>query len=148
MNVESRFAEGDNISEYRTLRTAILPGGTIRSSTEENPVESQMAVEGNSKFVTDSPGLNVDGGPKAVFEGKKFTAAFVTGEYNTKTKTLGAVAYYGVSIVYGKNGKIDQDKSQVVTLTKEQFVAVAKTAGAKIPKDKEKKEDPERLLEQ
>jgi RHS repeat-associated protein len=148
MNVESQFAEGDNISDYRTLRTAILPGGTIRSGAEENPVGSQIAVDGNSKFVTDSPGLSVDGAPKVFLEGKSFTAAFVTAEYNTKTKTMGAAAYYGVKIVYGKDGKIDQGKSQVVTLTKEQFLAVAKAAGAKIPKNKDKQEDPELLLKQ
>ena len=145
-NLEVTFDKGDNVGDYKHVRAAVILGET-RNAGNENPSDSQMTVSGQSRFVTDNPGVTVSGMPKANLSGKSFTAVFVAGEYNKKTGQLSQnVAYYGVKLAYGKDGKINPSKSVVRMITRDEFIKAAKAAGESVPKDKKKKECPECLL--
>lgn len=152
-NLQVDFDKGDNINDYRHVRAAVIlgtptgEGGIIRSAGQENPSDSQTTVSGQSRFVSDNPGVTVSGIPKASLSGTSYTAIFTAGEYNKKTGQLSQnVAYYGVKLVYGKDGKIDQSKSVVIQISRDEFIKLAKQGGASVPKDKNKKECPECLL--
>jgi RHS repeat-associated protein len=151
-NLQVDFDKGDNLNDYKHVRAAVIldsptgEAGTIRNAGAENPSGSQTSIKGQSRFVSDNPGLTTSG-PKAGLSGAVSTAIFAAGEYNKKTGQLSQnVAYYGVKIVYGKDGKIDQSKSVVSQITRDQFIKLAKSAGVNVPKDKNKKECPECLL--
>lgn len=153
INLQVDFDKGDNIGDYKHVRAAVIvdspagDAGTIRNDGAENPSNSQMSVKGQSRFVSDNPGAAISGAPKASLNGAVSTAIFAAGEYNKKTGKLSQnVAYYGVNIAYGKDGKIDQSKSVVSRISRDQFIKLAKSAGANVPKDKNKKECPECLL--
>jgi hypothetical protein len=148
LNLRTDFDKGDNIGDYKHVRAAvILNDRTIRNDGQENPSGSQMAVEGQSRFVTDNPGIGVSGQPKATLEGKTAVFGFVAGEYNTKTKELSSnVAYYAVKLVFGKNGQLDTKQSVAIRLTRDQFIQLSKQRGIDLPKDKKKQECPECLL--
>ncbi|MBV9242622.1 MAG: hypothetical protein JO314_11500 [Acidobacteria bacterium] len=146
LNVESEFAPGDKIDDYKTLRTVVLNGGEVRSGDAENPDRSQTAIEGNSKFVTDSPGRDSTGA-KAGIKNEKVVMAFATGEYNTKTGKLGSnVGYYEVVLTYDNKGGIDKSNSGIIPLSKEKFSELVKKVGVSVPKDKSGQPDPSRLL--
>jgi RHS repeat-associated protein len=150
-NLQVDFDKGDNLSDYKHVRAAVIldsPAGqgTIRNGGAENPSGSHTNVKGQSRFVSDNPGLTTSE-PKASLNGSGITAIFAAGEYNTKTKQLSKnVAYYGVQIVFGKDGKIDQSKSLVKEITRDEFLKLAKSRNVSIPKDKNKQECPECLL--
>jgi RHS repeat-associated protein len=153
-NLQVDFDKGDNISDYQHVRASVILGspyggsGTVRNAQDENPSGSQTSVNGQSRFVSDNPGTTArSGDPKASLQGSAYAAIFAAGEYNKKTGQLSQnVAYYGVKIVYGKEGKIDQSKSVVTRITRDEFIDLAKKAGANLPKDKDKKRCPECLL--
>jgi RHS repeat-associated protein len=151
VNLKVDFDKGDNLDNYKHVRAVVIlssaegiANGEIRNGSKENPSDSHMRVEGQSRYVYDNPGQNIDGAPKATLQGTTFAAVFVAGEYNKQTKTISSnVAYYGVKVVFGKDGKVDTQKSMAVRLTREQFINLTK---GKLPKDKNKAACPECLL--
>ena len=148
LNLRTDFDKGDNVGDYKAVRASvILPDQIIRNAGSENPSKSQMAVEGQSRFVTDNPGLGVSGQPKAALGGKTAQFAFVAGEYNTKTKELSSnLAYYVVQLVFGKDGQVDKKKSGAVKLTRDEFVKFANDRKIDLPKDKNNQPCPQCLL--
>ena len=146
-NLQVDFDKGDNIADYEHVRAGVVLGsyyggdGTVKNSGNENPSGSQQVIQGQSRFVSDNPGTTMSpGDPKAKLNGSAFGAVFVAGEYNKKTGQLSQnVAFYGVKLVYGKDGKIDQSKSVVRKITRDEFIKAATAAGATLPKDKQKK---------
>ena len=141
LNTQSVFDSGDNPSDYKTIRSAYILNGEgnvsqTRTGAEENPAKSQTAVNGSSKFVFDSPGVSVEGGPKAVLFGKKIDTVYSVQEQNRKTGEVSApTLYYRVQVGYTKDGKL---VTQVNTITRDQFL---KLTGQNRKKDKKKKED-------
>ena len=105
LNTQAVFDERDNPADYKAQRTAyILHTGTpiVRTGAEEDPDKSQVANVGNSQFVYDSPGVNVEGAPRAALNGR-FDVAFVLSEKNTKTgQVLPHKFYYRVTLVFDK----------------------------------------------
>jgi hypothetical protein len=148
LNLRTDFDKGDNVGDYRHVRAAvILNDRTIRNDGQENPSSSHIAVEGQSRFVTDNPGVGVSGQPKAALEGKTALFGFVAGEYNTKTKELSSqVAYYAVKLAFGKNGQLDTKQSVAIRLTRDQFIQLTRGRNVALPKDKKKQDCPECLL--
>jgi RHS repeat-associated protein len=140
LNTQSVFDSGDNPSDYKTIRSAYILNGEgnvsqTRTGAEENPAKSQTAVNGSSKFVFDSPGVSVEGGPKAVLFGKKIDTVYSVQEQNRKTGEVSApTLYYRVQVGYTKDGKL---VTQVNTITRDQFL---KLTGQNRKKDKKNKE--------
>ena len=153
LNLQVDFDKGDNVSDYKHVRAAVIldsptgESGVVRNAGRENPGDSHMNVKGQSRFVSDNPGVTITGAPKAALSGSVSTTIFVAGEYNEKTGKLSQqVAYYGVRLVYGKDGKIDAAKSAVGQISRADFIKFAKSVGVKLPKDGNKQDCPECLL--
>lgn len=132
LNIQVTFTEGTNVEDYKPVRTAVILGSNeTRSGSDENPSKSQTKVDGEKRFIYDSPGANVVGVPKASLEGKTFIAVFSAGEFNKKTGKLDPnVFFYGVKIAYGKGGKIDQSTSGAAKISRAEFI---KLSGIKNP---------------
>lgn len=82
---------------------------------------------------------------KATFANSKVDFALAAGEYNKKTKELSSnVAYYKVTVVFGKDGKVDTKLSSAVMISRDEFI---KLTQQKLPKDKKTKQpSPESTL--
>jgi hypothetical protein len=139
LNLKVKFDEGVNIGDYKHVRAAyILNTREGRNGAVENPDRNQTAVEGQSRYVYDNPGANVQGQPKSALAGVRLVQALVAGEYNTKTRQLSSnLAYYAVELVFGQDGKLDTTRTRAVQVTKDQFIGLTKDF---LPKDKNTKQ--------
>jgi RHS repeat-associated protein len=135
LNLKVNFDTGDNIQDSKHVRTAVvLNNGDVRSGSQENPSKNQTTITGQSRIVFDEPGIGISGAPKANLAGQTVVMALAAGEYNTKTKQMSTnVAYYGVKLVFDKNGNVDKTQSTAAVLTRAQFVQLTQKH---LPKDK------------
>ena len=67
LNTKSSFDEGDNPNDYKTIREAYILNGEgnvteKRTGGAEDPVNSQTSVQGEDKYVFDTPGGAISGG--------------------------------------------------------------------------------------
>ena len=156
LNLKVNFDKGDNIADYEHVRAAIVLNSNepIRNDGIENPSGSQQTVVGQSRFVTDDPGINTSG-PRAGLAGATVLTILAAGEYDKKTNALSSnVAYYAVQVSFDKKGAVDmsQDangrpKTFAQSITRNQFIALMKQYGVRVPKNKKSKaECPECLL--
>ena len=138
-NVRVDFDKGDNVADYKPVRAGLIltsPSGqgTTRNGIDENPNEKgQTKTTGQSRFVTDTPGLSTPG-TRASLQGNALQVIFVAGEYNKKSKSLSSnVFFYAVQVVLGKDGKIDKSQTKAIPLTRTQFINYAKQYKIKYP---------------
>jgi RHS repeat-associated protein len=105
-NLEAKFETGDDPTDYRPFRAAFIldaQGGVAegRAGRQENPSRGQIAVEGLSQYVYDSPGLQAF--PRARIGTQTFDVAFVAGEVNKRTgKESPLHGFYRVTLEFTK----------------------------------------------
>ena len=128
LNVKIAFDEGDNLSDYKTTRVAVVlteqdNNNANRDGERENPDKDQVANEGSSKYVYDGPGKHPDfkNGvqlPEASINAG-YDAVFKITEKNTKTGVTTDL-YYRVQFVI-EHGKIVPGSINKGTITKDDY---------------------------